>query len=496
MNPSESGTLSTQKPNVFISHSHKDQIYARKILVWLEKVGFTPWASFEECSDLYRIEIDNALLECDIFLLIASKDSLASVEVRREITTAGSQNKKIAYYKLDESSHSRAGFLTLLSEKQYVQASRNNLELDKLALILYETWDGNKDALINQIRDSLISICLATENENYLKWREKLWSLRLDSSNNTRKLSSFDRAMLEQKANSLGIIVSIDDENQAFSLNKLSFFNEIRGIVAKRRIDKAMLTQIEKKRIECSVSRDLAVSILSNRLSKIDYLNHIIMSRSAEKTDHWLVARIRTMQGKEPINFSSESTNTSKNGNLSYVRGKESDCFTFEHSICPLEINVAGAVDTKMSLISLVRNGQRLTFSGLQGLRPFSCQASDPVTEISVGTDLIRLLQKGYKSYIVIRVSNSSDLEALLAFLKQFAIQVEHTDSMGMQDKNRMQAQSASNQEDSGHESDKPNAGSGDSGEALVWISLGIVLFIWMFGVGLRSLGSLLFHRG
>ena len=99
MNPSESDTLSTQKPNVFISHSHKDQIYARKILVWLEKVGFTPWASFEECSDLYRIEIDNALLECDIFLLIASKDSLASVEVRREITTAGSQNKKIAFYK-------------------------------------------------------------------------------------------------------------------------------------------------------------------------------------------------------------------------------------------------------------------------------------------------------------------------------------------------------------------------------------------------------------
>ena len=99
MNHPESANLSIQKPKVFISHSHKDQIYAHKILAWLEKVGFIPWASFEECSDKYRMEIDTALLECDVFLLIASRDSFESIEVRREITTAGSENKKISYYK-------------------------------------------------------------------------------------------------------------------------------------------------------------------------------------------------------------------------------------------------------------------------------------------------------------------------------------------------------------------------------------------------------------
>ena len=138
---------------------------------WLH---FSPWASFEECSDKYRMEIDTALLECDVFLLIATKNSFESIEVRREINTAGSENKKISYYKLDESSHKLPGFFTLLSEKQYVQASKDNLELGKLALNIYETWDGNRDEQISQFRDNLISKCLANENDNYLEWRERL----------------------------------------------------------------------------------------------------------------------------------------------------------------------------------------------------------------------------------------------------------------------------------------------------------------------------------
>lgn len=120
------------------------------------------------------MEIDTALLECDVFLLIASKNSFESIEVRREINTAGSENKKISYYKLDESSHKLPGFFTLLSEKQYVQASKDNLELGKLALNIYETWDGNRDEQISQFRDNLISKCLANENDNYLEWRERL----------------------------------------------------------------------------------------------------------------------------------------------------------------------------------------------------------------------------------------------------------------------------------------------------------------------------------
>jgi hypothetical protein len=510
MNPPESTNFLIQKPKVFISHSHKDQIYAQKILAWLAKAGFSPWASFEECSDKYRMEIDTALLECDVFLLIASKNSFESIEVRREINTAGSENKKITYYKLDESSHKLPGFFTLLSEKQYVQASKDNLELGKLALNIYETWDGNRDEQISQFRDNLISKCLANENENYLEWRERLWSLRLDSNNNPRKLSSFDRGILQQEAEHLGIIVSLDDENQAFSLNKLSFTNELRSLVAKQRIDKRMLIQIEKKRLECCVSKGLAVSILSERLSKIDYLNHIYLLKGAEKTGHWLVTEIRTMQGKNPINDSWESVNADRKDNPALVCTKESECFTFEHSIYSLERYIHDEPDMQMSIISISLNGNRILFNGLQGLKPFSFQWFSRI-EISSGPGWIKLYQKDHETHIVIHVTNSFDFEALLKFLEKLVHKAEYVEYSSSQPKEMMQDIKVFIEENSDHEIKDPKAEIDDSGETIQSDYLGVILImasllfilIYLAGVGVNlarlgigSISSFLSHHG
>lgn len=415
MSPSQSGDLSAQKPRVFISHSHIDQVYVRRIYAWLENVGFNPWASFEECSDLFRVEIDNALLECDIFLLVASKDAFESVEVRREITSAGSQNKKISYYKLDEASHNLAGFLTLLSEKQYVQASRNNLELEKLALNIYESFDGNKDERIRQSRNNLIRSCFAVENENYHKWREKLWSLRLDSSNSQRKLSSADRDILKDEANRLGIIVSIDDENQSYSLNKQSFSRDLIGIIAKRKIDKSMLSQIEKKRLECYVSKGLAVNILLNRLNKIDYLSDISISKSAEKTDHWLVTEIKRIKiqklalddNKRAFAISNRKNEPSKTFS-----------FRFRHRICPLERYVNGGSDTKMHVLSIELVDHHLRFDGIKGMTPFYLVIPISIQKITADGDVLRIHQLGLEEYIVLRIDRTStEYDQLLKFL-------------------------------------------------------------------------------
>jgi hypothetical protein len=486
MNPSSLAGKFVSGPTVFVSHSHKDEIYARKIVAWLEKLGCNPWASFEECSDKFRVEIDKALLDCNVFLLMGSENSFESIEVRREIGVAGSLHKPISYYRLDSSSHNREGFLTLLSEKQYIQASRKNLELEKLAENIFETWDGNKDGRTREARNDLIRHCLAIEEANYEKWREKLWSLRIDSNNYTRKLSSADRDILQQEADRLALIICIDDESESFALNKLAFTRDLTSIIAKRKIDKAMLSQIEKKRFECFVPKALAIDILEKRLSKVDYLNDINISKNAGMSDHWLVSQIKTMQGKGSESFGGRTMDS-----------ELSDSFAFKHSIYPLESYVAGASDIKMSLISLVRHGQRLSFSGLQGLTPFSFQSPDPVTEFSVGAELVRLIQKGYKTYIVIRVSNSSDFESLLTFMKNFAILVEHADTLGAQNKSVPQNQNTANEETSGHAADKFKAEAVNSDDAIVWIFLAIVfVFIWILGAGLRSLGSFFFHLG
>ncbi len=446
MRSSESDILSTQKPKVFISHSHKDQIYARKILAWLEKVGFAPWASFEECSDLYRNQIDNALLECDVFLLIATKASFDSIEVRREITTAGSLNKKISYYKLDGSSHLREGFLTLLSEKQYVQASKENLELDKLAINLFDTLDGNKNERIRQHRERLIGDYLIVEKENYAKWKEKLWVLRLDSNNNPRKLSSFDKGMLQQEADRLGLIVSIDDEDQAFSLNKLSFTNELRSMVAKRRITKTMLNQIEKKRLECSVSKNLASSILSDRLCKIDYLRHIKILKSADKADHWFVSQVRSMQLTKTVECSLESVNADVTLNTSFDRPQEIELFTFKHDACPLERFVNGSCDLAMNVISLLRQENRIVFIGLQESRPFTFQLSSSF-EISSRPGWVALVHNGNESYISIKVADRDDYEPMIRFLKPKHDQLNYFTSRHDCQESKTRSHSVANEE-------------------------------------------------
>lgn len=396
----------TLKPRVFVSHSHKDEVYARKIVSWLSKVGFEPWASFEECSDKYRVEIDSALLACNIFLLVASKDSFSSVEVRREINVAGSSpmEKPIAYYKLDGSSHLREGFLTLLSEKQYIQASRSNLELGRLAEYLFEIWDGNANEQVRMQRGKLIRDRIASEEESYLKWKDKLWNLRLDANNNPRKLSLLDRDILQNEADRLGIIVSIDDENQSFSLNKTAFQRDLIGIVAKRRIDVSMASQIEMKRLECSVSKELAVAILNKRLEKIDYLDHLSMTKSASKLDHWLVLEIKKIQSKR----SGSSLKDKVSGTS----------FTFRDLIWPLEYYVNGACEIKMDVMSLSYKVGAISFKGLQGRRPFTFSASAPISNIATGQNRILIDLDGHETRIILRLDTTSpDYNDLLQFI-------------------------------------------------------------------------------
>jgi len=400
------GQERTLKPRVFVSHSHKDEVYARKIVSWLEKIGFEPWASFEECSDKYRVEIDSALLSCNIFLLIASKDAFSSVEVRREINVAGSASleKPIAYYRLDGAGHNREGFLTLLSEKQYIQASRLNLELARLAEYLFEIWDGNTNEDIRHQRKELIQNSIAIEEANLMRWRDKLWNLRLDANNNPRKLSSADRDILQTEAKRLGIIVSIDDENQSFSFNKSSFQRDLIGIIAKRRIDAAMVNQIETKRLECSVSEGLAVTLLNKRLEKIDYLVHLSLTKSAGKLNHWLALEIKKAQNKHL----GASAKDKLSGNS----------FSFKQLIWPLEYYRNGACELKMDVMSLSLAGGSIRFHGLQGRKPFSFSTSVQVTNIATGTNHLLINLDGYETRIVLRLDkNSTDYGNLLQFL-------------------------------------------------------------------------------
>lgn len=256
-----------------------------------------PWASFHECADNYREEIDQALIDCDVFLLLATKSAFLSREVRRELISADRLRKPIVYYKLDNSTHLQyAGFVTVLAEKQFIQALEKDPAFDKVALSVFDSAGVDDTVLKQQERKKLIYAILQQERDNTQKWREKLWDLKIDSKGGTRRLSISDKEMLADYAQKLSLLVEIEEEEAAFKLNKLEFTRSLRSILAKRRIDKKMLLHIEKKRIQSSVSKSLANRSLCNIAVRHNYLGQIVFTTGASAAEHWLVKSITQLQ--------------------------------------------------------------------------------------------------------------------------------------------------------------------------------------------------------
>jgi hypothetical protein len=198
------------------------------------------------------------------------------------------------------------------------------------------------------------------------------------------------------------------------------------------------------------------------------------------------------MQGKNPINDSWVSVNADRKYNPAFACTKESECFTFEHSIYSLERYIYDEPDMQMSIISISFNGNRILFNGLQGLKPFSFQWF-AVIEISSGPGWIKLYQKGHETHIVIHVTNSLDFEALLNFLEKVVHKAEYMEYSSSQPKEMMQDIKAFIEENSDYEIKDPKAEIDDSGEIiqsdysgeLILASL-LFILIYLAGVGVN----------
>ena len=96
--------------DIFISHSSKDEQYAREIYNRYEDKGYTCWASFDFESinpgDNYTEKIPAAINSCKVFLFLASINAFRSEQVKSEIVLANNKKKyglKLLGIILDES---------------------------------------------------------------------------------------------------------------------------------------------------------------------------------------------------------------------------------------------------------------------------------------------------------------------------------------------------------------------------------------------------------
>ena len=90
--------------SVFISYSSKDKKLVDKIVKLLDRAGVTYWIAPDmiPVGSNYAREIPRAIRECEMFLLILSKESQESVWVEKEVDSAICCKKNIVPVKIDE----------------------------------------------------------------------------------------------------------------------------------------------------------------------------------------------------------------------------------------------------------------------------------------------------------------------------------------------------------------------------------------------------------
>jgi formylglycine-generating enzyme required for sulfatase activity len=82
--------------HIFISYSHKDMAYAKKLVLALEQEGFTPWVDERlDYGSQWPLELQEHLDTCEAFIVLMTPNSLASEWVQSELSRAKRKNKPI-----------------------------------------------------------------------------------------------------------------------------------------------------------------------------------------------------------------------------------------------------------------------------------------------------------------------------------------------------------------------------------------------------------------
>jgi hypothetical protein len=91
------GVEGKSAPQVFISYSRKDQRFANKVAKHLTASGISVWQDrlSIEGGEIWADEIGAGILQCKIFLLLLSPDSVDSEWVKKEYTYALASKRKV-----------------------------------------------------------------------------------------------------------------------------------------------------------------------------------------------------------------------------------------------------------------------------------------------------------------------------------------------------------------------------------------------------------------
>jgi hypothetical protein len=124
-----------QDTDIFISYSSKDKFIADQLVYHIENAGFTCWIAPRniEGGAEYSEVIENAILQCKIFLLVFSENSANSSWVKSELNIAFSESKYLIPYKID-ATLLKGTMRLLLNDKHWI--AKNEDEKKQVDLLI------------------------------------------------------------------------------------------------------------------------------------------------------------------------------------------------------------------------------------------------------------------------------------------------------------------------------------------------------------------------
>lgn len=170
--------MNVQRSLIFTSLSSKDKGVALRLVKRIEGMGLNHWCMYDEngrerniSGDVYTEVISRMLKKCCVFLMLISKDSLCSSEVKREIA-------EVTYTAYNEK-HSKLKIIPILindtSEKDIpddvVKLSGITSEVIVRRLSL-ETTEAELDEICNEIRSQYIATILENVQQSFVRINE------------------------------------------------------------------------------------------------------------------------------------------------------------------------------------------------------------------------------------------------------------------------------------------------------------------------------------
>ena len=118
--------------HIFISYSHEDKSYARKLREKLRSRGFTVWIDEHNIPPIspFPREIENAICACAALVVIMTPAAAKSDWVEQELLVAKRENKPICPLLL------QGDVFTLLINRQYIDVTNRKLPPDSFYEVL------------------------------------------------------------------------------------------------------------------------------------------------------------------------------------------------------------------------------------------------------------------------------------------------------------------------------------------------------------------------